>query len=97
MNERTVVKSISIHTQLENGAIPVFARIIMLTRAEVLELAETEVLLGSGGATGEALVIWLTENETTEEEDQVKIQQKFAGLFNAAGIGMDFWNIGGES
>lgn len=95
-NERTVVKSISIHTQLENGAIPVFARIIMLTRAEVLELAETEVLLGSGGATGEALVVWLTETEATQEEDQAKIEQKFAGMFGAMGIDLDFWNLGSD-
>lgn len=83
------MRTITVFTQLENGATPTMARIVMLSRAEVLKLAEDEVLLGNGDAD-EALVIWLADDMDAET---TMIEGKFAAMFERNGVPMETWRL----
>jgi hypothetical protein len=83
------VRSIKIVSELANGAMPVHVHMVLLTRAEVLELADREVLMGNGPA--EPLVIWLTDDM---DGDTDMLHDRFEQIFAAKGIPLEVWNIG---
>jgi hypothetical protein len=86
------MRTIKIITELANGAMPVTAEIVMLSRAEVLELAAAEVLMGHA-AGGEPIIIWLADDIDADTE---LLHTKFEQMFAHQGVPLETWNLGGE-
>jgi hypothetical protein len=83
------MRSIKIVSELANGATPVHVHMVLLTRAEVLELAEREVLMANGPA--EPLVVWLTDDMDGDTE---MLHDRFADIFASKGVTLEVWNLG---
>ena len=83
------MRTIKVFTELPNGAKPTTVTVVMLTRDEVLHLAEHEVLMGTSDF--EPLVVWLTDNA---EVDTEMLAERFGEIYARQGITMERWDLG---